>query len=454
LAIGHGEWTPYFEDDTKSVTSTMQTFTYEFTLDDDAMDYSTPAQFKLELGGLFTGATAPQEFVLDNVVIEKMGESAYEPTDLIVNGTFEREVDPTIQADYGWRTFLNDLEGTAGSASVVDGAFELSLTAINAHAGWTIQIIQDAVALGTGENDEGSVVLEHGESYRVTFDAKASMAGTMKLAIGNNVGGWTEYVGDATQSVTTSMETYTYEFTVDDDAMDYTVPAQFKIELGDLFNGADAPQTFTLDNVSIAKHDGTDYVATDLIVNGDFTEEDDPRDAADYGWRTFLNDWDGTVGSADVVSEEYVLSLSELNVYEGWHVQLIQDAFALNTGEDNEGSIIFETDATYRVSFDAKSSTDGAFKLAIGHAGNGWTGYYEDVTQSVTSTMQTFTYEFTLDNAEADYSVPAQFKLELGGLFTGATGPQTFTLDNVVIEKQVDGTFEPTELIINGDFSN
>jgi hypothetical protein len=209
-----------------------------------------------------------------------------------------------------------------------------------------------------------------------------------------------------------------------------------------------------LDNVSIAKHDGTDYVATDLIVNGDFTEEDDPRDAADYGWRTFLNDWDGTVGSADVVSEEYVLSLSELNVYEGWHVQLIQDAFALNTGEDNEGSIIFETDATYRVSFDAKSSTDGAFKLAIGHAGNGWTGYYEDVTQSVTSTMQTFTYEFTLDNAEADYSVPAQFKLELGGLFTGATGPQTFTLDNVVIEKQVDGTFEPTELIINGDFSN
>ena len=356
----------------------------------------------------------------------------------------EVSVDLSAQPTYGWRTFLNDWEGTAGTLSAANGEMTLELTAANAlDANWKVQIIQDAFALGTGVDNEGSIQFEAGKTYRATFNAKASVAGGFSLAIGHAGNGWTPYhVEELT--VGTESQAYSVEFTLDDEAADYTVPAQFKLEMGLLFAGTEVPQSFTVSSVVIEVLEGEAFVATELIENGTF--------GASYGWRTFLNNWEGTAGSISSRDGELTLLLTGINALDAnWKVQIIQDAFALGTGEDNVGSIQFEAGKTYRATFNAKASVAGGFSLAIGHAGGGWTPYHvEELTVGTES--QAYSVEFTLDDAAVDYSVPAQFKLEMGLLFAGLEAPQSFTVSNVVIEVEENGAFVATELIINGDF--
>jgi len=165
-------------------------------------------------------------------------------------------------------------------------------------------------------------------------------------------------------------------------------------------------------------------------------------------WRVFKNDWEGSVASHEGVEGQLVMTVENANFSQNWQLQVIQDAFALGTGPDNAGSIQFEAGKTYRANFDAKASIAGDINLAIGHAGGGWTPYHQD-TISLTTEMQTFNKEFTLD-AGGDFSTLAQFKLEMGTLFTGAPAGSTFTLDNVSIEEKVGEDFVATSLIVNG----
>jgi Carbohydrate binding domain./Bacterial Ig-like domain (group 3). len=357
----------------------------------------------------------------------------------------EVSVDLTAQPTFGWRSFLNDWEGTAGSLSAANGELTLELSETNAlDANWKVQIIQDAFALGTGADNVGSIQFEAGKTYRARFDAKASVAGAFSLVIGHAGNGFTPYYVEEL-SVGTDSKAYSIEFTLNDDAIDYTVPAQFKLEMGFLFAGTVAPQSFTLSNVVIEVSDNEAFVATKLIENGTF--------GASYGWRTFLNDWEGTTGSVSARDGELTLLLTGINALDAnWKVQIIQDAFALGTGADNVGSIQFEAGKTYRARFDAKASVAGGFSLAIGHAGNGWTPYYVEEL-SVGTDSKAYSVEFTLDDDAIDYTVPGQFKLEMGMLFTGLEAPQSFTVSNVVIEVMENGAYVATDLIINGDFN-
>jgi len=346
---------------------------------------------------------------------------------------------------YGWRAFTNSWEGTAGELVAVDGELIFDITAINNMTdNWKLQVIQDAFALETGEDNEGSMQFEMGKTYKVTFDARATVAGDVNLAIGHAGGGWTEYYSELI-SVTTEMATYTTTFTLDDAEADYSVLAQFKFEMGLLFAGETSGQ-FILDNVVIEVEEAEEFVDSELVVNGDF---DGPN--LTEGWRAFTNNWEGTVGELVGVDGELVFDITAINnMTDNWKLQVIQDAFALGTGEDNEGSIQFEMGKTYKVTFDARASVAGDINLAIGHAGGGWTEYYSELI-SITTEMATYTTTFTLDDAEADYSVLAQFKFEMGLLFAGESAGQ-FTLDNVKIEVQEGEEFVDAELIVNGHF--
>jgi len=439
LAIGHagGGWTEYYSE-LISITTDMATYSTTFTLDAEG-DYSTLAQFKFEMGLLFAGETSGQ-FMLDNVVIEEQVGEVFEDTELVVNGDFDG---PDLTE--GWRAFTNNWEGTAGELVGVDGELVFDITAINAMTdNWKLQVIQDAFALGTGADNDGSIQFEAGKTYKVTFDARASVEGDINLAIGHAGGGWTEYYSELI-SITTEMATYTTTFTLDDEEADYSVLAQFKLEMGLLFAGETSGQ-FILDNVIIEVEEGEEFVDAEMIVNGDF---DGPNLAE--GWRAFTNNWEGTVGELVPVNGALIFDITAINAMtDNWKLQVIQDAFALGTGEDNEGSMQFVAGNTYRVTFDASASVAGDVNLAIGHAGGGWTEYYSELI-SITTEMATYTTTFTLDDEEADYSVLAQFKLEMGLLFAGETSGQ-FMLDNVKIEMQVGEEFVDAELIVNGHF--
>ena len=55
--------------------------------------------------------------------------------------------------------------------------------------------------------------------------------------------------------------------------MDYSNPAQFKFEMGELFSGEAGPQHFYLRDVSFEIFDGNleAYVDSEQLVNGDFS---------------------------------------------------------------------------------------------------------------------------------------------------------------------------------------
>jgi hypothetical protein len=166
-----------------------------------------------------------------------------------------------------WRVFKNDWAGSAASIQGVDG--ELVMTVENAvfSENWNLQVIQDAFAPHFGGADnEGHMQLEAGKTYRVAFDAKASVAGNINLAIGHAGGGWTPYYTELLP-VTTELQEFETEFTLASDG-NFTTLAQFKLEMGNLFAGAAAGSTFTLDNVVIEEKVDELFVATDLIVNG------------------------------------------------------------------------------------------------------------------------------------------------------------------------------------------
>ncbi len=447
VAIGHagGGWTPYHVETDIAVTTDMQTITFEFTLGDTAANYSVPAQFKIELGGLFAGQTTAQTFTLDNVKIEVKDGDNFVATDLIFNGTMDDGLVVTYNLPQ-WRRFVNDWDGTAGSISGVNGQLVLNLTNINVSQNWQIQVIQDAFSLGTGADNVGHMQLVAGKSYRVTFDAKASVPGNITLAIGHGFDGWVPYFVQGDIAVTTSLQTITVDFTLPAEGT-FTHPAQFKLEMGMLFAGQASPQFFVLDNVLIQELVGESYVATELIVNGTMDEVIEIYELDQ--WRAFLNDWEGTAGSISGVNGELVLNLTNINASQNWQIQIIQDAFSLGTGADNVGHMQLVAGKTYRVTFSAKASVAGNITLAIGHSFAGWVPYFVQGDIAVTTEMQNFTVDFTLPG-DGTFTEPAQFKLEMGMLFAGQASPQFFVLDNVLIQELVGESYVATTLIVNG----
>jgi hypothetical protein len=209
--------------------------------------------------------------VLDNVKIEEKVGADYVATSFIENGTMDRYTYDLEE----WRTFYNFWEPAAANTSVnlqgVNGQLVMTVDNGNFNENWKLQVIQDAYALGTSEVDNtGHILFEAGKTYKVTLDAKASLAGNINLAIGHAGGGWTGYE-EETLAITTSMQTFTIEFTLDASG-DFSTPAQFKLEMGTLFNQAPAGSTFVLDNVKIEEKVGADYVATSFIENGTMTK--------------------------------------------------------------------------------------------------------------------------------------------------------------------------------------
>ncbi|MFU8793078.1 MAG: immunoglobulin-like domain-containing protein [Acholeplasmataceae bacterium] len=254
-------------------------------------DNEVVADITLPTTGLFGSVVewvsdAPLVIANDGTVVRPLPGSE----DAIANLTYELKIGTTVYktgvVEYTvlaeddvvyplneWRAFVNDWEGTAATLEGVNGELVMTLTNINAlNENWKVQVIQDAFALGTGADNVGHMQLEAGKTYKVTFDAKASVAGNITLAIGHAGGGWTPYHVAAGLAVTTEMQTFTSEFTLPAEG-DFTTLAQFKLEMGSLFAGQTAPQYFVLDNALIEELVVDTFVATELIVNGEMNPE-------------------------------------------------------------------------------------------------------------------------------------------------------------------------------------
>ncbi|MBN2299763.1 MAG: carbohydrate binding domain-containing protein, partial [Acholeplasmataceae bacterium] len=172
------------------------------------------------------------------VTVEVVTDSA---TNLLVNGDFELGSNAWANTDLS----LVDLHnGAAGSALVNAGVLEITVTTPSWDGGSAPRV-----------NQEGLDFVK-GNTYEVSFDAKASEAAKMMSQVGVllSASPWfTEYYynadGDGALKfdLTTAWQTFTYKFTVVEDTTDNgTITFEYGANAD-----ATAPITFYLDNVVI-----------------------------------------------------------------------------------------------------------------------------------------------------------------------------------------------------------
>lgn len=115
------------------------------------------------------------------------------------------------------------------------------------------------------------------------------------------------------------------------------------------------------------------------IINGDFADAEELTD--EEGW-IFLTAQGGAATAQIKDNEIFIDSTSEGT--EEYSVQLVQPDVPVIKG------------ATYLVTFDAYAEEDRIMKVAVTAPTRDWIRYLEDTEVELTTTKQTFTYEFTM----------------------------------------------------------
>ncbi len=214
-----------------------------------------------------------QEFAIDYVRAYQKPESEYdedvtavsdsEGTKLrepdkngnyIVNGDFSKKEDLVKDEGWAWKTAQNG----EGSATIGKNKVTMKTKAAG-DVDYSLQLVQ---------ND---LPMEKGASYQLSFDAKASEARKMKVAIQGPDQGWIAYLSQQTVDLTTDMQTFTYDFTVSQS----TDPnGRLDFNIGALGSTADIELT----NVVLkktgadAKNKKTVGVDGNYVYNGDFNK--------------------------------------------------------------------------------------------------------------------------------------------------------------------------------------
>ncbi len=246
LAIGHGDWVEYARQDEIMIGTEQDTYEVIFTVTKPTHD----VKLVFELGT--TANFADGTITFENVEINPLDA---EP--IIPNGDFGL---------IGWRAFFNDWEGTVGSSAIIDGEFVMTINTYNdTGANWTLQLIQDGVAMG-GSQENGLLELLPDTTYTFSFDAYASEDVTIRPVIAT-VGVWANFLAEEDEFVTLTADKTTY-------TMSFTTPAELpgnevlKFEFGDAFESfTDEEHFIAFDNIQIMD---SEEVAIDSVFNGDF----------------------------------------------------------------------------------------------------------------------------------------------------------------------------------------
>jgi len=127
--------------------------------------------------------------------------------------------------------------GGEGTQSVVGGRLVLNITK-GGDYNWMVQPRQVGL------------VLVQNTTYVVKFNAMASVARTIDLSITQDGGNYASYSGVKTLGLTTTMQAFTFEFTMADPAPAEMV--KFELDLGGTVQNATVPNTVTFDNMFIA----------------------------------------------------------------------------------------------------------------------------------------------------------------------------------------------------------
>ncbi|MCF0221928.1 MAG: carbohydrate binding domain-containing protein [Fibrobacter sp.] len=130
--------------------------------------------------------------------LDGVAEAIEVPTnrDTVFNGTFSDSLKTA-----GWKLTVHSGEGTF---KYNEGKGEISVSKVGTNA-YDVQVIQNGMHY------------EKGQSYKLTFDAYASVARTLEVNLEKDTDPWTSYLGEAkTFDLGTSSKTYEIKFTMNE----------------------------------------------------------------------------------------------------------------------------------------------------------------------------------------------------------------------------------------------
>ncbi len=395
------------ENDWYSTTQGQGTVTYPAPFDQKFY-----VILNLAIGGSWVGypdettTYDDQEFDIDYVRVfqkDSYDENVEKPEKDIVMREPDKDGNYVHNGDFSTNEALDDeedwillaTEGGKATATITNGVLQINSTAAG-DQDYSVQFVQ------------GGIPVEKGATYRLSFDAWADSARTMKVNMDAVDRGWSRYLQDTRVELSTQRQTFEYEYTMSDDD---DPNARLEFNLGK----AGSTATVYIDNVKVVKTAQADVNNTkgvlsdgNYVYNGKFQEG---KNRMAY-WEV-----ENKAGATVTVTNDEE------------HDRRLKIVAPEGTSEANP-VIVSQSDLAltgpmqYAYSFDAEGEAGKTIKASF--AGT-------EVVAELTGANKTFTASFNTAEAIADKSVS----------FTVAQ-PGTYYIDNVSV---VEDT-----LIKNGSF--
>jgi len=124
-------------------------------------------------------------------------EATVQPSNLILNGTFDTNTD-------NWIKYVADWEYAKAEISVNAGSLKVDSTYAG-YLDWHVQLSQTGLHF------------EAGKTYTLSFDIKGTLAKNITVAVEKDVQNGVKYLDTKTITLSSTMTTYTYEFTATQD---------------------------------------------------------------------------------------------------------------------------------------------------------------------------------------------------------------------------------------------
>ncbi|GAA4080946.1 carbohydrate binding domain-containing protein [Amphibacillus indicireducens] len=335
---------------------------------------------------------------LDKIEDASTTEPSFEPRsplpggNYIYNGTFDQGIGRMAFWEFK-ADDSSDVNYYIGSA-VDERRFDALINNGGAHAE-SIQLVQPQVNL------------EEGNSYQLTFDASADVSRDIRVSLVSSNG---NVIADQAVGLDPEMKEYSFKFNVDV-VTDNDVELQFNI------GGSD--DNVYLDNVELTRVLASDGIEDNLIRNGIFDSLSHWSTEFNHSKAEFKVDEDG----------HFKVNITDVG-YATWAIQLYQKG------------VNIEKDATYQLSFEARSTIDRPVLLNVENSTD-YTKYLEE-TVSLTDSWETYNYEFTM-NEETDPDTKFGFSFGGDGSDNIPSDEHDIFIDNVVLRKVEETDEEPGE---------
>ncbi len=308
---------------------------------------------------------------------------------LLKNGTFDKNTDT-------WGSLAAAAEGVKQTLTAEQGKLKIDLSS-------------DGNQSSAAQVFQGNLKIEKGKNYRVSFDASSSVSREIQVLVEQSGGNRVKYAEVKTIQLTPETKPYSLEFSM---TAETDSAARLLFALGKMNTKVGAKHTIYIDNVCLGQIDAVtekpakpvEVVAVDQIKGGTF-------DSDDYDWLF----WTGASAFNIVEKGEAKIVINHAG-NETWSVQYVQEDLQLVKGQ------------TYVIKFDARSTIARDIQVIMEFNGAPYTKYFGPKAVSLTTKMNTYTYEFTMD-AATDFK--AHLVFALGKVGNTPSSSHNVFIDNV-----------------------